>query len=179
MYYQIISQCIQGLKQLEVWIDKAEQYAADKKFDVNILMHSRLAPDMKDFIYQVTSACDYVKAGAGRLAGQTPPKHEDTEQTIEEVRVRIKKTIAYAESIKEAQFECANERMIVVPWQPGKLIRGEDYLRQITIPNVYFHLTTAYNILRHNGVEIGKMDYLGNMNFVEAALGGRNVERAQ
>lgn len=166
MYYQIISQCIQNLKQMEVWIDKAEQYAMDKKFDVNILMHSRLAPDMKDFIYQVTSACDYVKAAAGRLAGQTPPKHEDTEQTIDEARARIKKTIAYAESVKEAQFKSADERMLVVPWLPGKRMKGENYLCQIIIPNVYFHLTTGYNILRHNGVEIDKMDYLGNLNIV-------------
>ncbi|NOV30696.1 hypothetical protein A1353_07705 [Methylomonas methanica] len=167
MYYQILSQCIHSLTQIEAWLDKAEQYATDKKFDVNILMHSRLAPDMKDFIYQVTSACDYVKAGSARLTGQTPPKHEDTEQTIEEARDRIKKTITFAESVKEVQFERAGEHMITVSWQPGKLIRGEDYLLQIIIPNFFFHLTTAYNILRHNGVEIGKMDYLGSMNFVE------------
>lgn len=168
MYYQIIQQCIENLKCLEIWLEKAEAHAVAKKFDVNILMQSRLTPDMHGFIYQVTSACDYVKAAAARLAGETPPKHPDTEMTIEEVRARIEKTIAYAESMKEAQFEGAAERMITVPWLPGKRIKGDDYLRQIIIPNVYFHLTTAYNILRHNGVDVGKMDYLGNLNIVDA-----------
>jgi hypothetical protein len=168
MYYQIIQQCIENLKCLEIWLEKAEAHAAAKKFDVNILMQSRLTPDMHGFIYQVTSACDYVKAAAARLAGETPPKHPDTEMTIEEARARIEKTIAYAESMKEAQFEGAAERMITVSWLPGKRIKGDDYLRQIIIPNVNFHLTTAYNILRHNGVDVGKMDYLGNLNIVDA-----------
>src|ERR1700732_3347742 len=95
MYYQMISQCTQALKNLEAWLDKAEQHAAAKKFDVSVLMTSRLAPDMKDFIYQVQSACDYVKAAAAWLSGQTPPKHEDNERTIDELRARIRKTIAF------------------------------------------------------------------------------------
>ena len=86
MYYQMMWQCTQILKNLETCLDKAEQHAAAKKFDVGVLMASRLAPDMKDFVYQVQSACDYVKAGAAWLSGQTPPKHEDNEQTIDELR---------------------------------------------------------------------------------------------
>src|ERR1700737_964168 len=104
MYYQMMWQCTQTLKNLETCLDKAEQHAAAKKFDVGVLMASRLAPDMKDFIYQVQSACDYVKAGAAWLSGQTPPKHEDNEQTIDELRARIRKTVAFAESVKEAQY---------------------------------------------------------------------------
>src|SRR5215813_10026200 len=88
MYYQVISQCTQSLKNLETCLDKAEQHAAAKKFDVGVLMTSRLAPDMQHFIYQVQSACDYVKAAAAWLSGQTPPKHEDDEQTIDELRAR-------------------------------------------------------------------------------------------
>src|SRR5260370_4301803 len=90
MYYQVISQCTQSLKNLETCLDKAEQHAAAKKFDAGVLVTSRLAPDMPHFIYQVQSACDYVKAAAAWLSGQMPPKHEDNEQTIDELRARIR-----------------------------------------------------------------------------------------
>ena len=112
MYYQVISQCVQSLKNLETCLDKAKHYADAKKFDVGVLMTSRLAPDMQPFIYQVQSACDYVKAAAAWLSGQTPPKHEDNEQTIDEVRARIRKTVAFAESVKEAQYAGASERKV-------------------------------------------------------------------
>ena len=168
MYYQVISQCTQTLKNLETCLDKADQHAAAKKFDVGVLMASRLAPDMKDFIYQVQSACDYVKAGAAWLSGQTPPKHEDNEQTIDELRARIWKTVAFAESVKEAQYAGASERKVKLSWAPGKIIGGEDYLLQMTIPNTFFHIAMAYAILRHNGVDVGKMDFLGSINLVDA-----------
>ena len=161
MYYQAISQCTQILKNLESWLDKAEQYAGAKTFDVGVLMTARLAPDMKPFIYQVQSACDYVKAAAAWLSGQTPPKHEDNEQTIDELRARIRKTVAFAESVTEAQYAGAAERKVSLSWAPGKVLGGEDYLLQMTIPNVYFHIVMAFAILRHNGVDIGKRDYLG------------------
>jgi hypothetical protein len=110
MYHQVISQCTQSLKNLETCLDKAEQHAAAKKFAVGVLMTSRLAPDMQHLIYQIQSACDYVKAAAAWLSGQTPPKHEDNEQTIDELRARIRKTVAFAESVKEAQYAGASER---------------------------------------------------------------------
>ena len=166
MYYQVISQCVQMLKNLESWLDKAEEHAAAKKFDVGVLMAGRLAPDMKPFIYQVQSACDYVKAGAAWLSGQTPPKHEDNERSLDEVRDRVRKTVAFAESVKEAQYGGASDRKISLSWMPDKVIGGDNYLMQITIPNVFFHLSMAYAVLRHNGVDIGKMDFLGPMNFV-------------
>jgi uncharacterized protein len=168
MYHQMISQCTQSLKNLQTWLDKAEQLAAAKKFDVGVLMTGRLAPDMKPFIYQVQSACDYVKAAAAWLSGQTPPKHEDDEQTIDEVRARIRKTIAFAESVKETQYAGASERKISLSWAPGKVLGGEDYLLQMTIPNTFFHIVMAYAILRHNGVDVGKMDFLGPINLVDA-----------
>jgi hypothetical protein len=168
VYYQVISQCTQALKNLETWLDKAEQHATAKKFDVSVLMTGRLAPDMMDFIYQVQSACDYVKAAAGWLSGQTPPKHEDNERTIDELRARIGKTVAFAESVKEPQYASASGRNVSLSWAPGKVIGGEDYLLQVTVPNIFFHLTTAYAILRHNGVNVGKMDFLGPMKFVNA-----------
>src|SRR6516165_11646284 len=112
MYYQVISQCTQSLKNLETCLDKAEQHAATKKFDVGVLMTSRLAPDMQNFIYQVQSACDYVKAAAAWLSGQAPPKHEDNEKTIADVRARIRKTVAFAESVREAQYAGASGRKV-------------------------------------------------------------------
>ena len=168
MYYQAISQCTQMLKNLESWLDKAEEYAGVKTFDVGVLMTGRLAPDMKPFIYQVQSACDYVKAAAAWLSGQTPPKHEDNEQTIDEVRARIRKTVAFAESVTEAQYAGAAERKVGLSWAPGKVLGGEDYLLQMTIPNVYFHIVMAYAILRHNGIDIGKMDFLGPIHWIAA-----------
>src|SRR3984893_16768949 len=168
MYYQVLSQCTQSLKNVENWLDKAEQHAAVKKFDVSVLLNARLAPDMKNFIYQVQSACDYVKAAAAWLSGQTPPRHEDNESTIEEVRARIRKTVAFAESVKEPQYAGASERKVKLSWAPGKVIGGEDYLLQMTIPNTFFHIAMAYAILRHNGVDVGKMDFLGPINLVDA-----------
>jgi hypothetical protein len=168
MYYPVVSQCIHTLKLVETWLDKAELLAAAKKFDVNVLMASRLAPDMKDFVYQVQSACDYVKGAAAWLSGQTPPKHPDAEQTIGEVRDRIRKTVAFAESVTEAQYGGASERKVRLSWSGGKIMDAENYLLQVTIPNVFFHLTTAYAILRHNGVDIGKMAFLGPLTWQDA-----------
>jgi hypothetical protein len=168
MYYQVIRQCTQNLQNLDAWLTKAEEYAAAKKFDVGVLMNGRLTPDMKPFIYQVQSACDYVKAAAAWLSGQTPPKHPDTEQTIGELRERIRKTVAFAASVAEAQYAGANERKVTLSWAPGKFLGGKDYLLQMSIPNIYFHLTTAYAILRHHGVDVGKMDFLGHVNFIDA-----------
>jgi hypothetical protein len=169
VYYQIVAQCARNLKSLEVWLDTAERYATAKKFDVGVLMTGRLAPDMKDFIYQVQSACDYVKGAAAWLSGETPPRHEDSEQTIDEVRARIRKTVAFAESVAEAQYAGAGERKVSLSYAPqGKVISGEDYLLQIAVPNIYFHLAIAYALLRHNGVDIGKMDFLGPIDWMDA-----------
>ena len=161
MYYEIVSQCVRSVKNLDIFLDKAQQHATQRKFDVGILMKSSLAPDMKNFIYQVQSACDYAKAAPAWLSGQTPPKHEDNEKTIEEVRARIKKTVDFMQSVKKEQYEGAGEREIKVSWAPGKVFSGQEYLLQVTIPNVYFHISMAYAILRNNGADVGKMDYLG------------------
>jgi hypothetical protein len=96
-----------------------------------------------------------------------PPKHEDNEQTIDELRARIRKTVAFAKSVREAQYAGASERKVKLSWAPGKVISGKDYLLQVTIPNAFFHIAMAYAILRHNGVDVGKMDFLGPINFVD------------
>jgi hypothetical protein len=123
---------------------------------------------MKPLIYQVQSACDYVKAAAAWLSGQTPPKHEDNEKTVEELRARVRKTVAFVESVSEAQYEGAEGRKIILSWVPGKVLCGKDYLLQMTIPNVYFHIGMVYAVLRNGGVDVGKMDFLGTLNFVDA-----------
>ena len=152
---------------VELWLDKAEAHAAAKRFDVAVLLSSRLAPDMQGLVYQVQSACDYVKAGAGWLSGKAPPNHADDEKTLEEVRARIRMTIAFAEAVPKEQFAGAGERKISLPWAPGKVLSGEDYLLQIIMPNVYFHLAMIYAILRHNGVDIGKMEFLGDLRWIK------------
>ena len=167
MHHLVIAQCIKNLKQIETYLNKAEKFAAGKKFDVAVLVNDQLAPDMRNFIYQVQSACDYVKAGAGWLSGQRPPKHEDNEQNIADLRARLQKTIAFAESVTEAQYVGAHDRKIGWPGEPGKLFAGDDYLLQIVVPNTLFHITMAYAILRHNGVELGKRDFLGSLRLIE------------
>jgi hypothetical protein len=167
MFYQAVAQMTQNLKTVETWLDKAEQHAAAKKFDVGVLLSSSLAPDMKDFAYQIQSACDYVKAAAALLSGQAPPRHEDNEQTIDELRARIRKTVAFVESVEESQYAGASERKVRMSWAPpGTVLVGEHYLLQMAIPNVYFHLSMAYAMLRHSGVDVGKMDYLGRIHWV-------------
>jgi hypothetical protein len=110
------------LKNLEICLDKAERYAATKNFDVGVLMSSRLAPDMQPFTYRVQSACDYVKGAAAWLSEQTPPRHDDNEQTVDELRARIRKTVAFAESVKEAQYALQGQT-ILDAWQ-GHRRRG-------------------------------------------------------
>src|ERR1700722_8891622 len=112
MYYEVVKQCTQSLKNLEAWLDKAEQHAAARKFDMSVLLNGRLAPDQKPFIYQVQSACDYVKAAAAWLSGQAPPKHLDTEQTLPELRARIQKTITYVDTVAESQYAGAAQRRV-------------------------------------------------------------------
>jgi hypothetical protein len=168
MYFQVVTQCAQNLKNLESCLNKAEHHASAKKFDTAVLVASRLAPDMKPFSYQIQSACDNVKGAAAWLSGQTPPKHEDNEKTFEELRARIRKTVAFVEGIKEEQYQGAGERQVTFSWAPGKAMNGKDYLLQMVMPNTYFHISMAYAILRNNGVDVGKMDFLGSINLVAA-----------
>jgi uncharacterized protein len=168
MIARVIRQCARSLENLQVCLDKAERHAAAKQFDVAVLLNGRLAPDQHAFVYQVQSACDYVKGAAGWLSGQAPPRHPDDEQTVGELRERIRKTIAFVESIADERYAGASERKVTLSWAPGKVIGGVDYLLEMTIPNVFFHITTAYSILRHNGVDVGKMDFLGAIHLVDA-----------
>jgi len=165
MYFDLVNQLARNFQNIELWLDKAESFANEKRISVDVLLHARLAPDMREFIYQVTSASDYVKGGAALLSGSDVPKYEDNETTLAEVRERIRKTVAFVESIPEEKFQGAGDR-IVKAW--GKNMKADIYLRQILIPNAFFHITAAYAILRNQGVDVGKLDFVGFIEFLPA-----------
>jgi hypothetical protein len=149
------------LKNLSAVMAKAEAHCEAKKIDPNAFLTSRLYPDMLPFTSQVQIATDNVKGAAARLSGAEIPKFEDNEKSFAELQARIDKTIAFLDTLAEAQFEGAAERDIVLQLRDRKMeFKGADYLTLWANPNVYFHVTTAYALLRHGGVEIGKKDYL-------------------
>jgi hypothetical protein len=160
MHHKIIEQCASAVERIETWLDKAEQHAAAKRFDAEVLMDWRLAPDMGQFIFQIQSACDYLKGIAVRFTGQQPPAYGNTGDNIADARERIRKTVAFVRGITENQLADAAQRKVTVSWIPEE-ISGEDYLITVVIPNVYFHVSMAHAILRQGGVDVGKRDFLG------------------
>jgi hypothetical protein len=152
------------LKQLDAWLDKAQAHAEDKSFDTSVLVQARLAPDQYPLVRQVQSACDAAKFAAARVTGKEAPAHPDTETTFEQLHARIKAATAYLDTFKEADFQGAEERHVSLPWLEGKYLMGSDYITEAVLPNFYFHLSHAYAILRHNGVALGKMDYIGSLS---------------
>jgi hypothetical protein len=151
-----------GLNALSALLDKAEAYAKAKSIDPTVLLNARLFPDMFPFTRQVQSACDQAKNGAAQLAGIDPPRYEDSEKTIAELKARITKTVAFVKTLDTKKIDESADREITLPLGPNQgHIKGVDYLNHLAVPNFYFHVTTAYNILRHCGVEIGKRDFLG------------------
>ena len=158
-----ITQFAKMLTNVDRWLEAGIAFAEKKKFDPDVLVQSRLAPDQYALDRQIQSACDAAKYAAAYLSGQTAPSHPDTEKTIAELRKRIKTCVAYLESVKPTQYAGAVERKVAPAWLQGKWFAAPDYLAQLAIPNFYFHVAMAYAILRHNGVELGKMDYIGSM----------------
>jgi len=153
---------VRMLGNLSQWLDKAQTHAAEKKFDPAVLLAARLAPDMLPLSTQIQIACDTAKFTIARLAGVEAPKFDDREATLDELKARVSKTIAFVESIPATQVDGSEERDIALPRRDGVLIlKGETYLRTFALPNFFFHVTTTYALLRHNGVELGKGDYLG------------------
>lgn len=153
------------LTNLSAILKKGEEYADAKKVEHHVLLNARLFVDMYPLIRQVQIATDMSKGAAARLAGEDPPQYEDNETTFAELQARITKTIAFLDSIKSTQLEGSESREITISVRKVDLkFAGQDYLLKWVIPNVYFHVTTAYNILRHNGVELGKQDFLGPRN---------------
>lgn len=165
VYESTVPQFDKQLNNLQKWLDKAEEHAKSKSFDVNTLMTARLAPDQLPLIRQIQIACDWAKNASSRLLGKQPPVHADTETTLEQIRERIKTCRAYLATLKREDFEGAEARIIPLPFLPvpGKAATGLDYLIESALPNFYFHTVTAYAILRHNGVSLGKADYIGGL----------------
>jgi hypothetical protein len=164
MYEASIPLFLHTLESLKTLLQKGAAHAEAKKFDPNVLVNSRLAPDMLNLARQVQIASDAAKGAAARLSAAEPPKFEDTEATLPELVARVDKTITYLRGLNAAQFEGSEERTVTVNTPRGALsFTGVHFLRHWALPNFFFHVTTAYNLLRHNGVEIGKADYLGKV----------------
>ena len=164
MYSASVPVFTRMLGHLAAWLDKAEAHAQAKKFDTSVYLAARLAPDMLPFTKQIQIACDAAKFGVARLAGVEAPKFEDNEASFADLRERIRKTVAFVNSVPAAAIDGSDGRDITVPRRDGPIVlKGEFYLKHYVHPNFYFHVTTAYALLRHNGVDLGKGDYLGTL----------------
>jgi uncharacterized protein len=152
-----------GLTSLSGVLDKGAAFAAAKKIEPAVLLNTRLAPDMFPLVRQVQVTADQAKNGAARLAGVEPPRYEDNETTIDELKARLANTVAFMKTLDRRAIDAAGEREITFPLGPTNKghMKGDDYLNHFVLPNFYFHRTAAYAILRHCGVEIGKRDFLG------------------
>ena len=159
-----VGQLRKMLGNLEGWLEKAEEHAKKKSFDVQVLLSDRLAPDQYPFLRQVQAACDAAKFLAARLTGKEAPKHPDTEQTLAEIRARIAAVREYLATFQAADFAGSGARLVPLSFIEGKGLSGTDYANELALPNFYFHVSTAYAILRHNGVDLGKRDFVGGIN---------------
>jgi hypothetical protein len=165
LFEMTVPQFIKMLKNLNAILDKGALFAESKKIDMDVLLNSRLAPDQFNLIRQIQIACDTAKLCASRLTGKTAPLHEDNEKTLSELKTRINDVVTYLGTFKAEDFQGASEVKVSQPRWEGKYLTGSEYATQHALPNIYFHITTAYAILRHNGVEVGKKDYLGEMPY--------------
>ncbi|MEZ4296979.1 MAG: DUF1993 domain-containing protein [Polyangiaceae bacterium] len=167
VYENTFSQAQKMLQNLDRWLTKAEEHAAAKKFDPSVLIQARLAPDQYPLVRQVQAACDAAKFLAARLAGKTAPAHPDTETTFAELHTRIRAVMEYIGGFSAEDFKGGEERTVPLGFMPGKGLVGSDYMVEMALPNFYFHTCMAYAILRHNGVELGKIDYIGSLNLID------------
>ena len=162
MYDTLVPTANRMLGSLSAFLDKAEAFATAKKIEPAVLLTSRLAPDMFPLTRQVQIATDMIKGAAARLSGTEVPKFEDNETTFAELKARIARVLAFANGVDAAKFAGSEDCDIVLPLRSGeRRFKGLPYLRDFVLPNLYFHATTAYAILRHNGVELGKNDFIG------------------
>ena len=163
MMYETFRQMHKMLGQLDVWLVKATEHAQKKNFDPNVFLSCRLIADQFPLSRQIQAACDASKLAAARLSGQEAPKHPDTEQTIDELRARIASVRKYLDGFSAKDFDAS--RLVTQPRWEGKSMKGGDYFLEHALSNFFFHVTHTYAILRHNGVELGKRDYLGPLTF--------------
>ncbi|MFT4172540.1 MAG: DUF1993 domain-containing protein [Rhodocyclaceae bacterium] len=162
MYQAFVPAATRALSNLATILEKIGTHAEARKVDAAVYLNARLYPDMYPLLRQVQIATDMVKGGAARLAGVEPPRYEDTETTLAELVARVNKTRDYLTTFAPEQIDGTENRPVVLKMRSGDLhFSGIEYLRAFVLPNMYFHITTAYAIARHNGVELGKMDYLG------------------
>jgi hypothetical protein len=161
MYHHAISHMSKLLGQVDHWLDVAVAHAEAKKFDPTLYLGFRLAPDQLALARQLQIACDTVKLGSARLAGKDAPTHADDEKTVDDLRARLKSTRAFVDGLAVKDFEHAATRVISQPRWEGKVMTGQNYFYEHVTPNFFFHLSHTYAILRHNGVPLGKKDYLG------------------
>jgi hypothetical protein len=169
LYDLAITQHTKMLQNLSACLDKAAAFAEAKKLDSATLLGSRLAPDQFNLLRQIQIACDTAKNGVAKLTGKEAPGHEDNEKTIADAKARIGKVIAYLETVSAKDFAGAEARQVSQPRWAGKYLTGQEFALQHMIPNFFFHVTTAYSIMRADGIELGKKDYLGPMPFKEPA----------
>ena len=154
----------QGLTALSAVLDKADAQCSERKIDPAVLLADRLAPDMLPFTRQVQLGCDFAKNTMSRLAGREPPKFEDVETTVPELRDRIARTLALVDGVPAAEVDGSEGRTVTLSIGGQSMsFRGQDYLLHFALPNFFFHMTTAYAILRHNGIQIGKRDFIGSI----------------
>jgi hypothetical protein len=163
MYQASVPVFVHMLGNLSAMLGKAATYAETKKIDPSVLINARLAPDMLPLAFQVRTACDSAKGCAARLAGIEVPSHPDTETTFAELQARIAKTLDFLKSVSAAQIDGSEERTITLKLRQEVQFKGQAYLLHFALPNFYFHVTTAYAILRHNGLDLGKGDFLGRI----------------
>lgn len=167
MYYAVIQQFRKTLNNLDNLLEKAKLHAEARKFDPNAFLEMRLAPDMLNFTKQIQIATDSAKFAAAGLAAKEAPRYEDNEKTFADLRERIRKTAAYLESFHETDFNRVPER-VKLTYPQGKAMAPQDFLASRAVPNFFFHITTAYALLRNAGVDIGKTDYLGDLKMFDA-----------
>jgi hypothetical protein len=164
LYEATIPTFLHTLNNLKAILEKAVAHAEARKFDANVFVTTRLFPDMLPLSRQIQIASDAAKGAAARLSGTEPPKFEDNETTMAELLARIAKTVDYLQTFKPEQFAGADDRIITIKTQRATLnFKAADFVRHWALPNFFFHVTTAYGLLRHGGVEIGKLDFLGNV----------------
>ncbi len=163
LYEQIVPYFDKSLENMDRWIDKAIAHANEKKYDPNNLLTARLAPDQFPLARQVGVTCDHAKFACARLAGREAPSHPDDEKTWDELRSRIRSVRDYVQSFQPKDFEGAEERKITLSFWQGKYLTGKDYFFEFARPNFGFHLVHVYAILRHNGVDLGKKDFIPSL----------------
>lgn len=167
-YHAQLAQMTKMLKALDAWLEKGVEHAKAKSFDPAVLLKARLAPDMYTLSRQIQAACDGVKFLAARTSGKDAPKHPDGDDlTLDDLRARIRSVLEYVTGFGPEDFEGADQRIVPLSFMPGKGIRAADFVTEMNVSNTYFHLCMAYAILRHNGVSLGKTDFISSLSLLD------------